>query len=174
MRRVNIDELDAHPDEFDFCTLGDEPFTGAACTVAPDGTVGLEWTFRDGLRWGPQRIWHITGRLAEVYYAVAGMPHGVHRWWRADGRKLSVDLDEFGMTVRSRRWGEQGQVEYNFTLSEAEDWYREQLEQLRQEHAALIEAETIPAEYKHLTDADWNDLPTPDDSPTVPQPRMET
>ncbi len=161
MDRVSIDELDDQGDG-DFWTWQGQPFTGVAYITGPDGSLDLEWTFRDGLRWGSQRIWHRNGRLAESHYEVAGMPHGVHRMWRKDGRKLVVEFCEFGLVVRSRSWAEDGGIRDDYFIkSEPVPWYLEELHRRREKFGRQVDAEQIPEEYLRVSPDDWDELPTP-------------
>lgn len=169
MDRVYHKELDTHPDEAACCTWKDEPFTGVAYSTHDDGSVCSEWTFQDGEQWGPGRTRLPNGRLGETHYCLGGLAHGVRRWWRANGCKLAVEVYRFGVLIRSRRWDEDGRVERDYRVEDEEDphWYLAQAER----HRKYVEAEgrgmDLPEEYTLLTDADWNDRPTPHDAPAA-------
>lgn len=157
MNRIPYEQLDDHPDASDLCTLHGEPFTGVAYSTWPTGAVMDEWTFRNGEKWGPFREYYSDGRLTASGYNVAGVSHGVWRTWFPDGRKQSVTLIQYGVTVRAKDWDEQGRVwrDYQVQSEPEAQWYLNHLEESRRKYAPLIEAEKMPEEYLRVADADW-------------------
>lgn len=157
MLRVPYKELDAHPDEGVRCNLRGQAFTGVAFKPGPNGQVRAEWTFRDGLQWGPQRTWYESGQLVSAAYAVAGFAHGVIRHWWPDGEKSAVEYVQYGVTLRAKDWDRQGRVVRDYTVESEEgvDWYLAQMERRKAEFGALVAAEPIPEEFLRATEEDW-------------------
>ncbi len=156
MKRVHYSKLADHPEQGDFNTLRGKPFTGVAYDDEPDGRVTVEWTYRDGVLWGPRRIWAWSGRPQGSAYFVRGVLHGVCRGTYNSGPKEGVSVYQYGICVRRKRWGLDGQLKEDFTLREDSEEFKE-LREREAKYRELFAAEPIPPEFLILAPEDWDD-----------------
>jgi hypothetical protein len=81
-------------------------FTGWA--VSEDPRANEEQEFRQGLRWGPARVFNPRGTLIIESSFRRDVFHGPSREWSDDGRLTREARYEHGMLVEERRWNETG------------------------------------------------------------------
>lgn len=158
MNRVPYDQLDEHPEAGDICTLHNEPFTGVAYSTWSNGAVLHEWSLRDGLLWGPCRAFSSDGLVISAVYYVAGLSHGAYRTWFLDGRKQSITVIRYGVTIRAKDWDCHGAVVREYEVGSEADpgWYLGIAEKNRREYEELFNAENMPEEYTMVSAADWD------------------
>jgi antitoxin component YwqK of YwqJK toxin-antitoxin module len=107
------------------------PFTGVAYTLAPDGSVNSEATFRHGLQWGP--VWE-RFRSGGLYYEATffrGVLHGRKREWRANGQWAEEGEYEYGIALWKKKWSPSGELVEDYHLRESDPAFG-RLQQLRQ------------------------------------------
>ena len=156
MKRVHYRDLDVHPEEGDACSLRGRPFTGVAYAAWFNATPKAEWTLRDGYLWGPQRTWGSDGGPGRAWYSVRGLAHGVYRQWALrPGRLLVLAVVRYGVTVRERKWDEEGNVILDYTMPE-EGRAAEELRKLEAEFRDTFEAEAVPAEFREVAEGEWD------------------
>src|SRR5262245_9185727 len=101
MQRWLLDELRVE-DDIVLDPNGD-PCTGIGCSFQA-GTLVKEVTHRNGIGWGPSRVWNALGIPTSAIYYVAGVGHGLYREWHPNGWLSEVELVEYGEMVRWRSW----------------------------------------------------------------------
>ncbi len=111
--------------------LEDEPFTGVAVAEHPDGWLELEIEYRYGLKWGMQREWGAPDQLFTEAELQSGVVHGRKRVWHENGKLAEEGEYEFGVTLRSKKWDEDGNLEEDFELKEEPNSNFDFLEKLR-------------------------------------------
>ncbi|MFJ9696333.1 toxin-antitoxin system YwqK family antitoxin [Kitasatospora sp. NPDC101183] len=114
--------------------LDGAPFTGVAFTER-NGVLTSESTFREGLRWGPTKEWHPSGQPMVDVEFVRGELHGRAREWHLNGRPEADGEFEFGITLWSKYWDEDGVLEDDYVLTESRSEY-ERLLRLRAHYGA--------------------------------------
>lgn len=81
--RVDFEELDFGEDQL--VVWKDQPFTGVAVELFPDGKPCSEVPFLNGLRHGVLRAWYPSGQLKEEKHLWYGGLHGYARVWNEQG-----------------------------------------------------------------------------------------
>lgn len=99
------------------------PFTGTSYFLTGAGTIDGEHEYRDGMRWGVSRGWYASGSPEFEEHLEHGLLHGTRKEWNQDGSVAAEDRYEYGVRVQGRRWGENGALIEDFTLTEADPAY---------------------------------------------------
>jgi hypothetical protein len=127
--RVPLDELDFEADLVH--KWQGRPFTGTAYEEV-EGEGLTELAFIDGFQDGPSRDWYLSGKLRREVNYREGIRHGVAREYDDEGRLVAETVDEYGIELRFRRWGSDGQLIESHDLA-ADSPLVERLEQYRRE-----------------------------------------
>lgn len=118
MKRVPQDLLDYPGDGYYY--LDDTPFTGVAFSLFEDGSLKSDTEYRQGLKWGLERHWFRPGNLEYEAEMQRGVLYGKKRSWNSDG-KINEEGDyEHGITLRRRKWDEDGNLVENFELKQTD------------------------------------------------------
>lgn len=112
--------------------LDDEPFTGVGFEQHPDGWLQVEIEYKYGLPWGTQREWFAPDQLLTEAELQSGVVHGKQRVWHRNGKLAEEGEYEFGVTLRRKKWDEDGNLEEDFELKEEPDSNFDFLEKLRE------------------------------------------
>ena len=111
--------------------LDDEPFTGVGVAQHPDGWLQVEIEYKYGLKWGMQREWFAPDQLLTEAELQSGVVHGKRRFWHRNGKLAEEGEYEFGVTLRRKKWDEDGKLVEDFELKEEPDSNFDFLEKLR-------------------------------------------
>jgi antitoxin component YwqK of YwqJK toxin-antitoxin module len=118
MKRVPQNSLDYPGDGYYY--LDEEPFTGVAFTLHEDGSLESETEYKHGLKWGLAREWFAPGKLLSEADLQRGVVHGKERVWHPNGKPKEEGDYEFGITLRRKKWDEDGNLEEDFELKETD------------------------------------------------------
>jgi antitoxin component YwqK of YwqJK toxin-antitoxin module len=118
MKRVPEDSIDYPGDGYYY--LDDKPFTGVGFSHHDDGWLETETPYRDGLQWGMRREWFAPDNLLAEAEMRAGAVHGKQRLWHRNGKLKEEGDYEFGITLRRKKWDEDGNLEEDFELKETD------------------------------------------------------
>jgi antitoxin component YwqK of YwqJK toxin-antitoxin module len=121
MKRVPQNSLDYPGDGYYY--LDDEPFTGVAVSLYEDGSPKSETEFKNGLKWGLERHWFAVDKLRYEAELQRGVVHGKERVWYPDGQLKEEGDYEFGITLRRKKWDEDGNLVEDFELKETDSNY---------------------------------------------------
>jgi antitoxin component YwqK of YwqJK toxin-antitoxin module len=116
-----LDKLRVHESELetnlDWLTVWqDQPFTGIAYDVTPDGQLG-EAEYVNGVQHGPARDWYPSGQLhSEDIYDNGQV--GVCREWFENGALKKVQVIENGILLQERVWDQAGFLLRDYTRGE--------------------------------------------------------
>jgi len=118
MKRVPEDALDYPGDGHYY--LDDEPFTGVAFSLDEDGSLESETVYKDGLKWGLERHWFAPDKLESEAHMYRGVVHGKERLWHPNGKPKEEGDYEFGITLKRKKWDEDGTLVEDFELKETD------------------------------------------------------
>lgn len=112
--RLSYDDADFEDEQAFF---EGKPFTGVLFEEFPSGLLCSETFYVDGLRQGPERIWHESGLLAEEVFYWRNRWHGTSRAWLVDGTMIQDCVYLYGLCVVERRWSHSGQLKTDWRAS---------------------------------------------------------
>jgi len=118
MKRVPQDSLDYPGDGYYY--LDNEPFTGVAFSLYEDGSLEAATEYKHGLGWGLAREWFGPNKLQSEAELQRGVVHGKERIWYPDGRLREEGDYEHGITLKRKKWDEDGNLVEDFELKETD------------------------------------------------------
>jgi hypothetical protein len=129
MKRVPEGSLEYPGDGYYY--LDGEHFTGVGFARHPDGWLQVEIAYTNGLKWGTQREWFAPDQLLTEAEMQAGAVHGKQRFWHRNGKLAEEGEYEFGVTLRRKKWDEDGKLVEEFELKQEPESNFDFLEKLR-------------------------------------------
>jgi antitoxin component YwqK of YwqJK toxin-antitoxin module len=127
--RVNIDDLDMDWD-YQQATWQDQPFTGIAYEIHPNGMLVAESDYERGFK-RASRQWYAPGQLRYERRFGSYGPEGVGREWYPNGQLKSETVSEHGIPLSSKSWDEHGNLTQSYELRESEPAFAELQERRR-------------------------------------------
>lgn len=121
MQRVEYKRLDTW-DGVTF-TWQEQPFTGVAYSLWPDGTLQDETEYVDGEMHGRYRTWHRSGQLKSEWVYDDTKPYRVAHEWDEAGRLRSEVLAEYGFRVAETQWDAEGRRTLDFHIAPGDSDY---------------------------------------------------
>ncbi|WP_018753579.1 toxin-antitoxin system YwqK family antitoxin [Paenibacillus sanguinis] len=108
-RGVNFDYLE-FADDSDMVLYNDNPFSGLAYELYPNGQIMHVTSYKNGFEDGVCREWYASGEIKCEFEMNRGRIHGDRKYWHRNGSIKSIAHYELAFELDYTEWDEHGNL----------------------------------------------------------------